>query len=88
MKLFIKEENREVLQQLADNMSDASLTSALNYVLEAAALSVLEDVKEIKERRKRKVSAQKEIPTPQGFTPERQVYIPELDGDAVSSAFD
>ena len=88
MKLLIKPHNRKLLQKVAEMMSDSSLTSALNFILETQGPTALEQLGAIRTQGNLSPVAQRAIATPQSFTPERQAYIPELDGDAVSSAFD
>ena len=88
LRLLIKEENKPLLQEIAANMSDASLTSALNFVLETQGETVLEQIKTIKGNKNPNVVPQRSIPGHQNSIPERQSSIPELDGTAVESAFD
>ncbi len=47
MKLTIKPENEEIVRELAQKMSDSSLTSAVNFVLKKAGHTVLEELEGI-----------------------------------------
>lgn len=85
LKLLIREENRELLEEIAANMSNSSLTSALNFVLETQGVTVLEQLKAMKSSRNSSVG----IPqSPHVFNSGLQTSMPELDSDTVASAFD
>ena len=88
LKLLIKEENRPLLEEIAANMSDSSLTSALNFVLEAEGETVLERLKAMKGRKRSNTNLRQSPSATQIFVPQPQTSIPELDGDTVGSAFD
>lgn len=88
MKLFIREENRELLRKISEKMSGSPLTVALNFVLETQGPAALEQLEAMRYQGSPNTSTQRAIAPSQSFTPERQVYVPELDSDAVESAFD
>ena len=88
MKLLVKPHNRELLQTVAEMMSDSSLTSALNFILETQGPIALKQLEAIRTQGNPSASTQRAIATPPRIAAERQAYVPELDGDAVSSAFD
>lgn len=95
MKLLIRSHNRELLQNIAAMMSDSSLTSALNFVLETQGLTALEQLEAMRIQGSSRTAQgnsgagfQRAIAVPQSFTPKRQMHIPELNSDDVDSAFD
>jgi len=88
LKVLVKEENRELLQEIAANMSNSSLTSALNFVLETQGETVLDQLKAMKGSKSSSANIRQSNAAPQMFMAGQPNSIPELDGDTVGSAFD
>lgn len=88
MKLSIKDHNLPLLRQIAESMSDSSLTSAINFVLETQGLTVLEQLQGIRAKKQPSADTSCVFPVSSSSTVEPQVPSLELDRSSVESAFD
>ena len=88
MKLEIRHQNRKTLTRIAELLGDTTLTAALNFVLEKSAQTVLEQIEAMQVEGRSGTNSRRSPASSQRSGTPSQTYVPELDGNAVSSAFD